>query len=259
MIFGPLQALREKPIPSPAAGEKRNYRAVPIDFDSAANREPLVDCSARGLAGRAFYATPRNPPYYFVVPGAIEALLLRESACARLVAVNARLAPAELELFIFDGWRSQAVQAFFHDRWLPDRLRTARPDLSGAALQDEVERYWAAPSTGPSGPSPHSTGGAVDLTIRWRDGESLWMGTIFDDPTPASHSAALEAAPNDPHALDFTHEEGRANRRLLYWLMRDAGFAANPTEWWHFSYGDQMWAQLTGAPGALYGGVEGPA
>jgi D-alanyl-D-alanine dipeptidase len=38
--------------------------------------------------------------------------------------------------------------------------------------------------------------------------------------------------------------------------MIEAGFAANPTEWWHFSFGDQMWAKLTGADAALYGGTE---
>jgi D-alanyl-D-alanine dipeptidase len=35
--------------------------------------------------------------------------------------------------------------------------------------------------------------------------------------------------------------------------MADEGFAAHPDEWWHFSYGDQMWAALTDAPAALYG------
>ena len=53
-------------------------------------------------------------------------------------------------------------------------------------------------------------------------------------------------------------EEARANRRLLYWLMIDAGFASNPSEWWHFSFGDQMWAKLRNEPEALYAGAEAP-
>ena len=48
-------------------------------------------------------------------------------------------------------------------------------------------------------------------------------------------------------------EEARANRRLLHWLMTEEGFAGHPDEWWHFSWGDQMWAALTGAPHAHYG------
>ena len=44
-----------------------------------------------------------------------------------------------------------------------------------------------------------------------------------------------------------------APARLLHWLMTEEGFAGHPDEWWHFSWGDQMWAALTGAPSAPYG------
>ena len=35
--------------------------------------------------------------------------------------------------------------------------------------------------------------------------------------------------------------------------MTEEGFAGHPDEWWHFSWGDQMWAALTGAGEAHYG------
>jgi D-alanyl-D-alanine dipeptidase len=35
--------------------------------------------------------------------------------------------------------------------------------------------------------------------------------------------------------------------------MTEEGFAGLPDEWWHFSWGDQMWARLTSAPAAHYG------
>jgi D-alanyl-D-alanine dipeptidase len=38
--------------------------------------------------------------------------------------------------------------------------------------------------------------------------------------------------------------------------MTEEGFAGHPEEWWHFSWGDQLWAKLTGAPAALYGLAE---
>jgi D-alanyl-D-alanine dipeptidase len=81
------------------------------------------------------------------------------------------------------------------------------------------------------------------------------MGSLFDDASTLAHTAYFEDADTDA-AFSFSNEEARANRRLLYWLMREAGFASNPTEWWHFSYGDQMWAQATGTPQALYAGAE---
>ena len=49
------------------------------------------------------------------------------------------------------------------------------------------------------------------------------------------------------------------NRRIFYWIMRGAlcdemsSLIVNPTEWWHWSYGDQMWAALTHVPTAVYG------
>ena len=51
----------------------------------------------------------------------------------------------------------------------------------------------------------------------------------------------------------MSDEEARTNRRLLYWVMTEAGFANNPTEWWHYSWGDQLWARLMGRPHAHYG------
>jgi zinc D-Ala-D-Ala dipeptidase len=34
-------------------------------------------------------------------------------------------------------------------------------------------------------------------------------------------------------------------RHVLLDAMTRAGFAINPTEYWHFSYGDAMWAYMT--------------
>ena len=190
-----------------------------------------------------------------MIPGSITKLSLRQGAAQRLRDVNMRLAEADLELFVFDAWRPQAVQAYFHDLWLPAELRKRKPHLSETELASEVTNYWAAPSAGAEAPSPHSTGGAVDLTIRWQNGDPLWMGSLFDDASPLAHTNCFELE-TDETQFSFSNEEARANRRLLYWLMVEAGFASNPSEWWHFSYGDQMWAKLRNEPEALYAGAE---
>ena len=44
------------------------------------------------------------------------------------------------------------------------------------------------------------------------------------------------------------------NRRMLYNVMTAAGFTNLPSEWWHYDYGDNMWAQLTGGK-AIYAGI----
>jgi D-alanyl-D-alanine dipeptidase len=135
-------------------------------------------------------------------------------------------------------------------------LRKRRPDLSDEEIAAETGEYWAAPTTDASAPSPHSTGGVIDLTLRWQGGgDFLWMGSLFDDASAVSHNDYFERAPSDA-LFSFSADEARANRRLLYWLMVEEQFAANPNEWWHFSYGDQTWAQTYGRPKALYAGIE---
>lgn len=255
--FGTLDVVRQRPMPSSAASidAKRGYHEVAIAFGGAANAELLVDASAHGIAGQNYYSQPRNPPYYRVIPGSTTSLLVREGTARRLQAVNQLLASADLELFLFDGWRPQAVQAYFHDNWLPGEIRKRRPSISNDQLISEVQSYWAAPSTSREAPSPHSTGGAVDLTIRWRGADQLWMGSLFDDASPLAHTARFESQISSD-GFSFSNEEARANRRLLYWLMTEAGFASNPSEWWHFSFGDQMWAKLRNEPQALYAGTE---
>jgi zinc D-Ala-D-Ala dipeptidase len=256
--FGALAKYRARPIPDqrPMTAKVRGYRSYKLDLSDKRAREKLVDAHAHGLAGRSHYATPRNPPYYAAVPGAADDIRLREGVVERLREVNRRLAVSGLEVFIFDGWRPLAVQIYFHDKWMPRELRKRDPKLAGAALRRETEKYWAAPSDDPASPAPHTTGGAVDLTLRWRDsGEHLWMGSIFDDASPIAVSDHFEQ--RSARGFAFSDEEARANRRLLHWLMRDAGFAPNPGEWWHFSYGELMWAKLSDAPHAFYGFMSG--
>lgn len=252
MIDDPLQ-LKRRPIPPSAEAQarKRGYRdEVRIAFDGEANSEPCVETRAIGLSGDNHYFSAFNPPYHARIPGSIEQLLVRRSVGERLRAVNARLAAVGLELYLFDAWRPQAVQWYFHDVWFPAWLQERAPHLIGQELIDEVEKYWAAPTSSVASPSPHSTGGAVDLTLRYiATRQPLFMGGLFDDVTEEAWTDSFEHRP----IVSMSDEEARANRRLLYWVMSEAGFANNPTEWWHYSWGDQMWARLGGHPAAVFG------
>jgi zinc D-Ala-D-Ala dipeptidase len=255
-LFGALDALRSRPIGDQAAlrAGKSGFRELAIERSNAHFAEAMVDARSLGLAGENYYWSERNPPYWRRIDGAIPDLLLRKTVGTKLARINARLKEAGLELFLFDAWRPKAVQAYFHDVWMPAEIRRRHPALTGAALTAEVERYWAAPSGDEASPAPHATGAAVDLTLRWIGGEQLWMGSIFDDATALAHRDRLETLAGD--AMSFSDEEARANRRLLHWVMADEGFAGHPDEWWHFSWGDQLWAALTGARAAHYGLAE---
>ncbi len=253
-FFGTLAALRDRPIPDLSAARQARigYRAFAIDRTAPEAAEPLVDIAALGLEGENYYHRPDGPPYYQTAPGSIAGLFLRRSVAARLARVDAVLRAEGLMLHVFDAFRPRAVQTFFHDTWMPAQLRRERPDIDDAALRREVEAYWAAPTQSAESPAPHETGSAVDLTIAVaRNGDPLPMGSIFDDMHEIAWTDHFE---RDAVArASTTGAEALRNRRLLYWLMAGEGFANNPNEWWHFSWGDQMWAKLTGAPAALYG------
>jgi D-alanyl-D-alanine dipeptidase len=252
-LFGALDELRKRPIgdQAQARARKKDFRGGAIDRSNTFHLEELVDLRDLGIAGENYYYSLRNPPYWRRIEGAVPDLLVRRSVGEKLARINALLAVAELELYVFDAWRPRAVQAFFHDEWMPAEIAKRDPHLRGAALTAEVERYWAAPSSDENSPAPHATGAALDLTIRWAGSDQLWMGSIFDDATELAHRDRFELTSSA--APSFSDDEARANRRLLHWVMTEAGFAGHPDEWWHFSWGDQLWAALTGAPAALYG------
>jgi D-alanyl-D-alanine dipeptidase len=145
---------------------------------------------------------------------------------------------------------------FFHDLWVPNKLKSEHPDWTDEHILEETEKYWAkgAPSSkevNPNSPPPHSTGAACDLTIQKTSGEHLFMGSIFDDVSQISNTDFFELE-SQKRTLTFSEIEALQNRRLLYHLMSEAGFANNPTEWWHYSWGDQMWAKITNKTSAYY-------
>lgn len=250
-MFGALRNLRDRPLPDLAflRAVWEDRRPWPINEAPGAAR--LVPASDYGLRGRNFYAHARNPPYWHSVPGSIPDLLVRPEVGEKLAQIDARLAQDGLSLFVHDAWRPRAVQAYFHDVWFPAHLRACRPELSEADLALEVRKYWAPPSRA-GAPAPHSTGGAVDVALIWReDGEPLFMGSVFDDGSPLSHLDHFEH--ESPWPGCFSHAEARANRRVLYWVMTQAGFCPQPHEWWHYSYGDAAWARYVGASAAMFG------
>lgn len=251
---GPLADLRNRPLGEQvarAATLRPGYRDHAIDLADPRVDDPVAEMRDHGIAGANAYHTP-TAPYHARIDGSTPDLLLRRPLIDRLVGVNAQLAAYGLELWVFDAWRPIAVQNHFHNHWMPDHLRALHPDWDDVRIATETEKYWARGADGaidPLSPPPHATGAAVDLTIRYKAGAELYMGTIFDDVSEASNTDALE---QEPAGLAFSHREARANRRLLYWLMTEAGFVNNPTEWWHFSRGDQMWARISGVRAAHY-------
>ncbi len=232
----------------------RPWSPVPI-HDCA---EPLVELPA-GLL--------RLEPHPYAALGApygvgASPFRLRSTVVERLLQAQLALqaeAPG-WRLAIFDAWRPLAVQRFMVEHTIGEecaRLGVDRhqPSAQLDALVAEVGRFWAPPSEDPTTPPPHSTGAAVDLTLADGSGTVVSMGSAIDAIGAVSepdHYREVAALALELSLQQQPHDWHR-RRCLLRQAMAAAGFAQHPNEWWHFSWGDQLWAWRQDQPQARYG------
>lgn len=166
--------------------------------------------------------------------------LLRTGLVERLIDASARL-PKEMCFRIIEGYRPGELQQRYFDDYV-NALTVSNPQLPRQDLLILASRYVAPPT----GVPPHSTGGAVDLTLAMRGGLELDMGTAVNASPEQSGGACYTDALNIP-------DIARRNRKILVEALNACGIKNYPTEWWHWSYGERYWALLTGAAYAVYG------
>lgn len=95
----------------------------------------------------------------------------------------------------------------------------------------------------------HSTGGAIDVVLRRHSsGALIDLGTYFDDPDEKSHTHFYE---RELQAGRIARDDERLlHRRALYGAMTQAGFTNYPYEFWHYDYGNRMYACMMRRLGA---------
>lgn len=180
-----------------------------------------------------------RPVYYYN-----RATLVRASV-AKMLNVAIEALPKGYRLSIIEGWRPAYIQKrMWLTSWL--RFKKLHPDWSDLQLKRIVNRFVAPPDAGI--PPPHSTGGAVDVQLVSEEGKTLDLSSPFEIFDPHSY-------PVDTQGLS---QEATKNRAILKEAMLSSGMTNYPSEWWHWSYGDQGWAYRGGHPFALYGRVAAP-
>ncbi|MCC8367561.1 M15 family metallopeptidase [Xenorhabdus sp. PB61.4] len=189
-------------------------------------------------------------PVYFLtgINGAVEYCAVRKSVAEKLIQAS-QLLPSHLGLLVLDGWRSRETQLALQEK----TRATIAQQYSYLSVEEQKEllEQFVAPAPTEQNPvSPHLTGGSVDVTLfDIASGKALFMGTEFDEVDDLSYTAALEQSSdtNMPTVL---------YRRILHHVMIQAGFTNLPTEWWHYDYGNALWAFYKNDQ-AVYGAVEG--
>jgi len=181
---------------------------------------------------------------------------LREEVVNRLVKVNDYLISMNgFYLLIYDSWRPLEVQEFMFKRAF--LLECDKLDIDATlenmkyypSILKKVEKFWAYPSFDSRCPPPHSTGGALDVCLSDKEGNLIEMGSKVDQMDETSNPNFYENM-KDKEAITWN-----SRRKLLREIMTEFGFAQHPNEWWHFSYGDQLWAWKSKKANALYGKI----
>ena len=205
-------------------------RRIPIHE----NAEPFADFSKvcpKVLIAKSVYQYQR-------------ATLVRESV-AKMLNAAAEALPKGYRLSIIEGWRPGYIQRrMWLTSWL--RFKKLHPDWSDHQIKRIVNRFVAPPDAGV--PPPHSTGGAVDVQLVDEAGKTHDLSSPYELFDPHSY-------PVDTKGLS---EQAAKNRGILRDAMLASGLTNYPSEWWHWSYGDQGWAYRGGHPHAIYGRIESP-
>lgn len=205
------------------------YEHIPVEESN----EPLVNL--------AQYRFKLEPAYYHAGLSDTPVMYLRMSVADRLEAVREKLAP--LNFKIWDGWRPREVQQRIYLNYWKE-LATDNPDWSEEQIRAQVGTFVTI-GTDPSRIPLHATGGSVDLTLVNAYGVELDMGTGFDHFGPEAASLYYEQNGRNQEAACH-------NRRILREALANADFRCDDDEWWHFDYGNQIWAADLGKMCAIY-------
>ncbi|MBL4766584.1 MAG: D-alanyl-D-alanine carboxypeptidase family protein [Rhodobacteraceae bacterium] len=148
--------------------------------------------------------------------------------------------PDGLCLMIFDAFRPRTRQ---WELWNPvfAQISKDHPEWDKTRVYTEASR-WVAPPDGFG--SGHQAGAAVDLKLARTDRTELDFGGLM--------KGLSGVAPTEwPVAPGI-----RRNRDMLVTAMHATGMVNYPDEWWHFSYGDRLWAEVTGQNTAFFAPID---
>lgn len=231
---------------------RRDWRQLPV----VDNGEPLVAVPSEHCR-----------PYYHLEMGLTDdpTVYLRIGVAERLITARLLVRRQGYDLIVLDGWRSVEVQRRLFWLYLvdftvsqfnleshfaaagrdPDQIEQAfntLPEITRQTLRETNRRYVSWPSTDPDRPSPHATGGAVDVWL-YQNGRPVNLGVPFDHMADSA-GAFYHLRWRRPR---FPGDRQVSQRRtLMTSAMLRAGFSVYPAEFWHYNLGNQMDSLATG-------------
>lgn len=189
------------------------------------NNEPLIDIKNADV--KLFFGNRLKNEKH---------VLLRKSVAEKLFKAAQSL-PQGKYLIVYDAYRPLQKQIEIWEKKY-EYFKEKYPNESEEQILKRTKAVVADPRFGYGG---HQTGGATDVGLCDESGQELNMGAAYS----ASVAAIRTSYPVERFA--------EANRKLLLKIMKKQGFVNYPNEWWHFCYGDKMWAAYKNRKKCLYG------
>lgn len=150
------------------------------------------------------------------------------------------------KIILIEGYRTLAHQELSYTNALKE-MREKNPDLSDEEIEIQVRAAIAKPTP----LANHNCGGALDVALATQDDK------ILDFGSPYPHTVfSIETRRKFPMFSSYITENQKNNRRILREIMEEVGFVWYPAEWWHYCYGDRMWAVYTERTECMYGSMD---
>lgn len=170
-----------------------------------------------------------------------DGIYVRSELLKRLVKAAASL-DERYKLIVRAGHRPLDVQR----RLLKDCMRDYKNDHPEASDEEALHHARTFVSDPDTSLPPHCCGAAVDVELF-----DASKGKLVDFGSPMNIDKDISFL----HYDDISPEQ-KENRMLLLRIMLEQGLASTAFEWWHFSYGDQVWAWFYGEQDSLYAPID---
>lgn len=196
--------------------------------------EPIWEKPIDEIEGPLYKEYIRKNPGY-------DQMFVRETV-SKMLEMAAENLPEDYRLVIRAGHRPLKVQYQLLDG-VKNQYLSKNPGASEEQALEFARTYVSDPSIKLP---PHCCGAAIDVDML-----SIESGKLVDFGCPVNTDS--EVASINTYKIS---KEQKNNRKILQKAMLESGFAPFDHEWWHFSYGDQIWADFYAKQEILYGIIE---
>ena len=151
--------------------------------------------------------------------------------------------PDGYNFVVYEAYRPLASQvALWNEIVKKESCKNPELPIDSEKFISLCDKFVANPYRQGSG---HQSGAAIDVSLIDNTGNEYDMG--------GSVRGFENTAEFD--CVDIS-EEAKKNRMILYNALYEVGFVNYPSEWWHYSFGDRLWAKLTGSKIAIFGKLD---